>query len=78
VRSASGGCLAALRRLSICCEHVGEPWRAFVNETLELRPTAATRPTIHRRGSRLQAALPYHVEFWTRLPTPSLSANSSR
>jgi hypothetical protein len=27
VRSASGGCLAALRRLSICCEHVGEPWR---------------------------------------------------
>ncbi|MDT5259517.1 MAG: hypothetical protein QOD10_4597 [Mycobacterium sp.] len=35
MRSASGGCLAALRWLSICCVHVGEPWRAFVNETLE-------------------------------------------
>ena len=31
---------------------------AFVNATLELRPTAATRPTIHRRGSRLRAVAP--------------------
>lgn len=28
MRSASGGCLAALRWLSICCVHVGEPWRS--------------------------------------------------
>ncbi len=43
--------------LSTCCQHGGYPWRAFVNET-ETGPTAATRPMIHWRGSRLRAAAP--------------------